>query len=209
MKRAALLLPTVLAIMSRIALAQGAEDPMPQLGTCSRLERIERMECLDRLSRAVAPPARSVPEDGWVVSQTTSPVDYSPIATATIVSLTATGSSAMRLSIRCRGGRTELVIAGSALAGRAEDYVISYSVNGGQPLQIAATAPAYGAGVAFKADAIALVTSLPSEADVAVHLSPRVGATLDGVFSLAGLGRVRAKTAAACKWPHAVAKPNT
>ena len=146
---------------------------------------------------------------GWVVSQTTSPVDYSPIATATIASRTATGNSAMLLSIRCRGGRTELVIAGSAIAGRAEDYVISYSVSGGQLLQIAATAPAYGAGVAFKTDAIAFVMSLPSEADVAVHLSPRVGATQDGIFSLAGLGKVRAKTAAACKWPHAVAKPNT
>ena len=206
MKRGALL-PVVLAIMSRIALAHGAEDPTPQPGACSRPERAERTECLDPLSRAVAPPARSMPEAGWVVSQTTSPVDYSPIATATIVSRTATGSSAMQLSIHCRGGRTELAIAGSAIAGRAEDYSISYSVNGDQLLQIAATTPTYGAGVAFKTDAIALVMSLPSEAEIAVHLSPRVGATQDGVFSLVGLGTVRAKIAAACKWPHAVAKP--
>jgi hypothetical protein len=28
------------------------------------------------------------------------------------------------------------------------------------------------------------------------------------MFSLAGLETVRAKMAAACKWPHAIAKPN-
>jgi len=206
MKRAALPLSTVLAIMSRIALAQGADDPMAQVRACSLLERTERMECLDRLSRAVAPPAASVPkENGWIISQTTSPVDYSPIATATRA---VADSSAMRLSIRCRGGRTELAIAGPAIAGRAEDYIISYSVNNGQPLRIAAAAPAFGAGVAFNTDAVALLLSLPSEGEVAVHLSPRVGAGQAGIFSLVGLGTARAKTVAACRWPHAVAKPN-
>lgn len=118
------------------------------------------------------------------------------------------GNSAMRLSIRCRSGRTELVISGDAIAGRAEDYIISYSISGGQPRQIAATAPASGAGVAFNTDAIAMLVSLPSEGEVAVQLSPRVGAAQEGIFSLAGLEAVRAKTAAACRWPQAVAKPN-
>jgi hypothetical protein len=171
MKR--VLLPLVLAIVSRIALAQGADDPMAQLRACSLPERMEQMECLERLSHAVVPPARSVPKDeGWIVSQTRSPVDYSPIVTATIVSRAVAGSSAMQLSIRCRGGRTELAIAGPAIAGRAEDYIISYSVNGGQPLQIKAAAPASGAGVAFNTDAVAILMSLPSEGEIAVHLSP-------------------------------------
>jgi hypothetical protein len=53
-----------------------------------------------------------------------------------------------------------------------------------------------------------LLQSLPSKGELAVQLSPRVGATQDRIFSLVGLETVRAKIAAACKWPHAVATPN-
>lgn len=114
----------------------------------------------------------------------------------------------MQFIIRCRGGRSEIAVAGPAVSGRSDDYAISYRINGGQPVQIAAAPPASGAGVAFKADASALIQSLPSEGELAVHLSPRVGASLDASFSLVGLERVRAKIAASCKWPHAIARPN-
>ena len=209
MKRAILFPAAAVAVMGRIALAQGGEDPMAQLRACSLMERADRLECLDRLSRAVTPatlPASK--EDRWIVSQTRSPVNYSPIATATISSREVEGGSAMELSIRCRGGRTEIAVAGSSVSGRADDYAISYQVNGSQSVQIAAAAPAFGAGVALKADAVALVQSLPGDGEFAVHLSPHVGASQDATFSLTGLETVRAKIGAACKWPHAIAKPN-
>jgi hypothetical protein len=209
MKRTGLPLPAALAVVSGIALAQGADDPMAQLRACSLMERTDRLECLDKLSRAVAPSARPAPKrEGWIISQTTSPVDYAPIATATIASREAASESAMQLSIRCRGGRTELALAGPAISGRGEDYVISYRVKGGQPVQVAAAVPAFGSGVAFKGDAVGLLQSFPSEGELAVQLSPRVGTAQDGIFSLVGLETVRAKIAAACKWPHAVATPN-
>jgi hypothetical protein len=208
MKRMGLLLPAALAVVRGIALAQGADDPMAQLRACSLMERTDRLECLDKLSRAGAPSARPVPKgEGWIISQTTSSVGYAPIATATIASREVASESAMQLSIRCRGGRTELALAGPAISGRGEDYVITYRVNGGQPVQVAAV-PAFGAGVAFKGDAVALLRSLPSEGELAVQLSPRVGTAQDEIFSLVGLETVRAKIAAACKWPHAVATPN-
>ena len=114
----------------------------------------------------------------------------------------------MQLSIRCRGGRSELSVAGPAISGRGEDYVISYSFKGGQPIQIAAATPAFGAGVAFKVDPGVLLQSLPGEGELAVRLAPRVGTAQDGTFSLVGLEAVRTKIAAACKWPHAIARPN-
>ena len=67
----------------------------------------------------------------------------------------------MKLSIRCRGGRTELVVAGPGISGRGDNYAISYRVNDGQQLQIAAALPASGAGVAFGGDVIRLLQSLP------------------------------------------------
>jgi hypothetical protein len=209
MKHGVIPLPVALAIVNGIAVAQGADDPMAQLRACSLMERADRLECLDKLSRDTAPQARpALREDGWIVSQTTSPVDYTPIATATTSSRQVESGFAMQLSIRCRGGHTELVVAGPAISGRGEDHVISYRVNDGQLVQIAETVPAFGAGVAFKGDAVPLLQSLPDQGDLTIRISPRVGTAHDGIFSLAGLQTVRGKMAAACKWPHVVAKPN-
>ena len=119
MKRAPLFASAALAVIGGIALAQGGDDPMAQLRACSPMEGADRLECLDKLSRAITsaiPPAAK--EDRWVISQTRSPVDYSPIATATISSREEAGGSAMQLSIRCRGGRTEIAIAEPAVSGR-------------------------------------------------------------------------------------------
>jgi len=209
MKCALLAASTALAMMEGIALAQGEDDPMAQLRACSLMEGADRLECLDKLSRTItsAIPARDK-EDRWVISLTRSPVDYSPIATATTSSRDDAGRSAMQLSIRCRDGRTEIVVVGPAVSSRGDEYAISYQINGGQPVQIAAATPAFGVGVAFKVNPVAFIQSLPSEGDIAVHLSLPVGASQDAAFSLVGLERVRAKIATSCKWPHAIAKPN-
>jgi hypothetical protein len=52
-----------------------------------------------------------------------------------------------------------------------------------------------------------LLQSLPEVGDIAVRLSTRTGDVQDGDFLLDGLKIVREKVAAACKWPHTVAKP--
>jgi hypothetical protein len=209
MKHVAIPLVVALAVASGIALAQGAQDPTAQLRACSLMERAERLECLDKVSRSIAPERRQAPKtDNWIVSETTSPVDYSPIATATTFSRDGPSESAMKLSIRCRGGRTELVVAGPGISGRSDDYAISYRINDGQPLQIAAAVPAFGAGVAFAGDVVRLLQSLPDGGSLSIHLALRAGTARAGMFSLAGLETVGAKMAAACKWPHAIAKPN-
>ena len=48
--------------------------------------------------------------DNWIVSETTSPLDYTPVAIATASSRGGPDGAIMQLSIQCRGGRTELVI---------------------------------------------------------------------------------------------------
>ena len=194
-----------IAVINGVALAQGVEDPMAQLRACSELQREARLECLDKLSRATAPARREASRaDNWTVSETTSPVDYSPIATATT---SDSVDSSMKLSIRCRGGRTELSFVGPAISGRGDGYVISYRINDGQPVQVAAAVPAAGSGVAVAGDAVRLLQSLPDNAVLAVHLSPGAGAAHDATFSLAGLDAIRARMAATCKWPLAVARP--
>lgn len=208
MKRAVVFDSAVLVFVSGVALAQGEDHLTTQLRACTGMAGAERLKCFDELSQAIRSAiALGRDEDGWVVSQTRSPVDFSPIATATISSRHDVGS-AMQLSIRCRAGRTELVVAGSNISGRSEDYAISYRVNGGQVIQVPATAPAFGGGVAFKTDAAALIQSLPGQGELDVQLSRSTQAFLDASFFLAGLDRVRAKIAATCKWPQAIAKPD-
>jgi len=209
MRRALLFASVALALIGGIASAQGGDDAMTRLRACSLMERADRMECLDKLSRALALTTPFVPrEDRWIISQTSSPLDYSPIATATISSREVEGGGAMQFSIRCREGRTEIVVTGPAITGRGDDYAVSYRVSGGQPVQIAAATPAFGGGIAFKTDAAALIQSLPGDGDFVLHLSPHVGPSQDAIFSLTGLERVRARIAAPCRWPHLIAKPN-
>jgi hypothetical protein len=207
MKGAALPFPVALAVVSGIASAHGANDPSAELRACALMER--GLECSDEPSHAVAPQLQlALGGDGWIVSETTSPVDYSPIATATTSSRKVAGSAAMNLTIRCRGGRTELAVAGPAITGHGDDYFISYRVNGGQSVQLAGSTAAFGDGVAFKGDVVALLQSLPAEGEFAVRLFPLAGNELAGVFSLNGLETLRTRIGSTCKWPHAVAKPN-
>jgi hypothetical protein len=200
------------------AAAQGAGDPMEKLRACSLLPQAERLECLEKLSRDIAPtpPPATPPEakmapavDDWTVSETTSPFDYTPVAIATASPRGGPGGVPMQLSIRCRGGRTELVIGGPALARRSEDYVVSYAINDGAPLMLPAGMPASGTGVAIKGDVVRLLASLPDRGDVTFRVEARQGgAALQGRYSLSSLKIVRDRLAVPCKWPAATVPRN-
>jgi hypothetical protein len=207
MRTAAIPVSVAFGLASAVAFAQGASDPVAHLRACSLMERAERLECLEKLSRSIAPPARPAPGGGnWIVSETTSPVDYTPILTATTSSRDGPNGSATQLSIQCRRGRTELVVAGPAVS-RSADYAISYRINDGQPVQLAAGTPSFGTGAAFTGDVVRLLQSLPEDGDFAVRLSTRTGAAQEEHFLLGGLKMVREKVAVPCKWPLAVARP--
>jgi hypothetical protein len=207
MKIAAIPLFVAISVAGGLAFAQVADDPIDHLRACSVMEGAARLECLEDLSRKIAPPARAAPAgDNWVVSDTTSPVDYTPIVSASTASRGGSDGSSMQLSIHCRGGRTELVVSGPAVRS-GEAYAISYRINDAQPVQLAPGPPTFGTGVAFMGDVVRLLQSLPEEGGIAVRLLTRTGVARSGYFLLDGLKTVREKVAAACKWPLAVAKP--
>jgi hypothetical protein len=141
MKAAAVPLSVALTVASGAAFAQSASDPIAHLRACSLMERAERLEGLENLSRNIAPPARAaLGGDNWIVSETTSPVDYTPVVAASTFSRGGSDGSSMQLSIHCRAGRTELVVAGPAVRS-GEDYAISYRINDDRPVQLAAGPP--------------------------------------------------------------------
>jgi hypothetical protein len=202
----AISLSVALEVVSRLVFAQGPADPATDLRTCPLIEQEERLECLENPSRNIVPARPASAAENWIVSETTSPVDYTPIVTATAFSRDASSDSSMQLSIRCRAGHTELVVAGLSLSRSREDYAMSYRINDDPPVQLAAAPPSSGTSVAFKGDVVRLLQSLPEEGELAIRLVTRTGAAQEGHFLLGGLETVRGKLAAACKWPHAAAK---
>jgi hypothetical protein len=203
----ALPLSVAFEVISRIALAQGQTDPMADFRACSLLEREERLECLDNLLRNIAP-TRPVPgADNWIISETTSPVDYTPIITATTSSQGGSNDHPVQLSIRCRAGRTELIVSGPAFSRNGKDSAISYRIDDNQPVQLAGAQPSSGTGVVFTGDVVRLLQSLPEQGDLAIRIVSRAGIAQEGHFSLGGLRVARERLATVCKWPHIVAGP--
>jgi hypothetical protein len=218
MKIATICLAFAFSSVSAGALAQGTGDAVEKLRACSLLAPATRRECLDKLSRETAspPPTRPVASpapgvepaaDNWIVSETTSPLDYTPVAIATALASGGPDGTILQLSIQCRGGRTELVVTGPALTGRGEDFVVSYIVNADQPVVVAAGTPASGAGVAIRGDVVRLLASLPDRGAISFRVTSRQGAALEGRYDLAGLKIVRDRLAGPCKLPAAVGAP--
>lgn len=151
--------------------------------------------------------AQTVPRSAtgdWIISETSSPVDYTPVVVAVTPSRDDVKNSAMELTIYCRSGRTSLVVTGSAVSGHGNDYAISYRINRDKAVNAGAGSPAVGIGVAFQGDVVRLLQSFPDEGELTVQLTTRAGMTREASFSLVGLNVVKEKVARACKWPKAV-----
>jgi hypothetical protein len=190
------------------AQAQTADDPISQLRACSGMAAADRIECLDRLARELATPAEPPTDGGLTISETTSPVDYAPIVTATVPSREASGAAPMRLIARCRNGRTELAVAGARLSSKTADYAISYRVNGGRSVQTAAVSAASASEIAFSGDVVQLLQMLPATGDIAITLTSRTGPPQQAYFPLDGLKKASERLAVACKWPRLFAEPH-
>jgi hypothetical protein len=174
------------------------------------------MKCLDLLSRDIGPePARArsasdsegtaTPED-WIVSETTSPIDYSLVVIATATARVASDGSVMKLSIACRGGTTSLLLGVPGALPVGDGYALSYAVDGGSPTTLAAIAAPSGTGMVLGGDVIHFLVSLPPQGEIAFRIVGRPDVTLEGRYSLAGLKITRERMAVSCRWPR---KPDT
>ena len=161
-------------------------DPVSQLRACSVMERAERLKCLDNLSRNIAPGSwpRAGPQldcqrndlaGGLYADRCCQHVFPRPgqLFNAAVYFLP-------QRSHRNGGHRI------SAFA-QGEDYAVTYSINGNQPVRVAAGSPSFGTGVAFQGDVVRLLQSFPDEGEIAIHLSTRTAAAVDRSFSLGGL----------------------
>lgn len=145
-------------------------------------------------------PATAPTAGKWIVSETRSPIDYSPVAIATASSSTGP-DGVLQLSIQCRGGRSEMVIRSAPLMRRAEDHVVSYAVNDAPPVTVTSGLSLSGSGIGLKGDVAGFLMSLPAEGAIAFRVADRQGRTLEGRYDLAGIKALVARLAGPCKWP--------
>ena len=165
----------------------------------------------DKPTAAVSaePPARSAdasskPQDtNWIVSQTTSPIDYTPLIAVAIRLPFSVKHAPTTLAMRCRGGRTEFLVRteGTWRASRAREVQVDYQINDQPVVKLAWTMSADGRTAIYKDDPVALLQSLPEGARLKINVRDEPGASHEAAFELAGLDAVREKIAAACKWP--------
>ena len=137
-------------------------------------------------------------EDTWIFTETVSPLDYSPVVTASATSDRPDGP--MQLSIQCRRGRTDLVIAVAALGGRPEEQRVSYHVDDGPPAALAAGPAAAGTGLVIKDDVVRLLNGLPAKGDLVIDVTGPAG-RVQGHYALPALKAVLGRLAGPCRWP--------
>ena len=106
----------------------------------------------------------------------------------------------MQLSIQCRNGRTDLVIASTALAPRAEGYAVTYDAKDGKPpVALPFGLPPSGAGLAIRGDVVRLLMSLPAQGEVLFRVSGQ-GVVVEGSYGLAALKSVLGRMTRPCNW---------
>jgi hypothetical protein len=148
--------------------------------------------------------AQNQPVDtAWVVSETTSPVDYSPLITAVIHSTSSVKNAPNTLAVRCLGLRTELLLRteGAWRASRASEVQVDYHINDQPFVKLQWTVSADGKTASYKGDAVGLLRSLPEGAQLKISVFDRQGPGQEATFQLTGLDSVRKKIGLACKWP--------
>jgi len=195
-----------LSIVSQAVCSQPTDDFISRLKACFQLQRALQSECLENLSRelggknnqaAAEPAARS-----WIVSETMSPVDYSPIITATTSSQPVAKDAPAIFIIRCRGQRTDLLVSteGSWRASRANELQVDLRVNDQPAVRMQWIASSDGRTAIFKDDAVRFLRSLPDGGRIIVSVSDWQGVAHEASFQLTGLDGIRQKIAVACKW---------
>jgi hypothetical protein len=152
-------------------------------------------------ARRVDIPAKPQDTD-WIVSETTSPVDYSPLITAVIRSTTSLPDAPNTLVIRCLGPRTEVLLRteGTWRAARASKVQVDYQIDDQPLVRLQWTTSADGKTASYGNDAVGFLQSLPEGARLKIKVLDRAGPGHEATFQLAGLDAVRKKIAVPCKW---------
>ena len=152
-----------------------------------------------------------MPQRDWVVSETTSPVDYSSLVSAVIRSTSGENDGPNSFAIRCRAQRTEVSLGTNGAWGvpRGNLLQVDYQIEDRPSIQQQWILATDGKTATYKDDAVELLRSIPDGAALKVAVADKDNVRREALFQLAGLSAVRQKIAAACKWTPATARTSS
>jgi hypothetical protein len=204
MRHAGALVVTVLSSLSQAICAQ-ADEAVDRLKACSQIEGLARLKCVDELLRgmAEAPDPAQPQGPNWIISETTSPVDYKPQIAALTTARGSSQEAPSSLAIHCRAHRTELMISttGSWKQATDGDVKVVYRINDEPSVEQRWRAAEAGRSLAFPGDVVRFLRSMPDGGRILVQVYAGKGPPYESTFQLAGLDSVRRKIEAACSWP--------
>jgi hypothetical protein len=147
----------------------------------------------------------------WVISETTSPVDYSPLVTALIRSTSQVKDAPSALAVRCRGQHTELLVRadGTWTATRGHELRVDYQVNDQPAVGLQWILSSDGKTATYKDDRVSLLLSLPDGARLKINVADRTSSSHEATFQIDGWDVVRNKIGAACKWARTTDKTSS
>jgi hypothetical protein len=147
----------------------------------------------------------------WIISETTSPVDYSPLVTAVLSSTSNVKNGPNTLTVRCRAQRTELSIRTNGAWGvpRGNELLVDYQISGRPVVRQPWMLSADGKTATYKNDSVELLRSIPDGATLKIAVADRGTVRLAATFEPAGLAGVRQKVGTACKWAPPAAKTSS
>jgi hypothetical protein len=190
-----------LASVSQAVCGQPAGDADARFKSCLQLDSPARGQCLETIARELSGASAPAQPGGgnWVISETTSPVDYSPQITAAISSGSTVKDAPSSFAIRCRAQRTELAIAttGSWRPSSGGVFKVVTRINGQSAVEGWWSAGARGA--VFRGDPTQFLQSLRDGVRLSISVVDGQGVAHEATFPMAGLDQVRRKIAAVCK----------
>jgi hypothetical protein len=204
MKIVGALAAAVLSTLSQPVCAQ-AGDAIDRLKTCSQFEGMERLKCVDELLGEMAEKPDTAPSQGpnWIISETTSPVDYRPQIAALTTARAASQDAPSSLAIHCRAHRTELIVSTTGSWKQVPDggVKVVLRINEEPSVEQRWRAVEAGKSLAFPGDVVRFLRSMPDGGRIMVKVYAGKDPPNESTFQLAGLDSVRRKIATACNWP--------
>jgi hypothetical protein len=204
MKSVGALIVTVLSSLSHAVCAQTG-DAVDRLKACSQFEGVDRLKCIDKLLQEMAetPDLAQPRGSNWIISETTSPVDYRPQITALTTARASSKDAPSSLAIHCHARRMELTISTTGSWKQATDGQVKvvYRINEEPSVEQRWRVEETGRSLAFPGDIIRFLRSMPDSGQMLVKVYAGKGLPHESTFQLVGLDPVRRKIAAACNWP--------
>jgi Type VI secretion system VasI, EvfG, VC_A0118 len=204
MKGVGAVVAAVLSTLSQGVFAQTG-DAIDRLKTCSQFEGVERLKCVDDLLGEMAEKPDTAPSQGpnWIISETTSPVDYQPQIAALTTARAASQDAPSSLAIHCRAHRTELIVSTTGSWKQIPDGEVKvvHRINEEPAVEQRWRAVEAGKGLAFPGDVVRFLRSMPDGGRILVKVYAGKGLPNESTFQLAGLDSIRRKVATACNWP--------